>query len=147
MESSRSDREVPHDLQSGCSFESALREALLLQEEAIAGFIRAAAQHLERVALESTCPSPNASSHASEAGRGTTAAQRAASALADAARMAEALAELQRLSLQLASAMGADRAEAKPAPDPGATGGVRRSPPDKAAPAWFAAARDQGAMR
>jgi len=147
MERSRADREAQQALGLNHSFESTLREALLRQEEAIAGFIRAAAQHLERAALDGAAPPPNASSPASKPAAGPAAAERAASALADAARMAEALAELQRLSLQLARTVGAGCGPALPAPAPEDTRGIRRSPPDKAAPAWFAAARGPNARR
>lgn len=146
MEPSRADREAQQTLGTSPPFESALREALLRQEEAIAGFIRAAAQHLERVALDDAAPSPNAASPASKPATGPTAAMRAA-ALADAARMAEALAELQRLALQLARTIGARCDAAMPAAAPDDSRGIRRSPPDKAAPAWFAATRGSDARR
>lgn len=150
-----SEKQQAADAEPG--FEEVLRAALLRQEEAIAGFIRAAAQHLERAlapdgdggaagggggaAAERPAGSvggpPGAG--AGTAGMRPDAARRAAPALADAARLAEALAELQRLTLELARALGAHRAAAgSPAPAPsGEARGVRVSP-DKAAPAWFA---------
>ncbi|CAI6069979.1 hypothetical protein [Cohnella sp. JJ-181] len=143
------------------AYQEDLRLALLRQEEAIGGFIRAAAMHLADCAQSAggAAEAPGteavrraAASDTGEAARlaaadtggaaRPAAAEPYAAALADAARMAEALAELQRLTLQLARTLGAGAAQGKQSPggDGAACPSVRISPPARAAPAWFAAA-------
>ncbi|MDI4648551.1 hypothetical protein [Cohnella hashimotonis] len=115
--------------------EETMRQAAQKQEAAIAGFIRAAALHLQL----STCAIAD-DVHVSA---GTPpSAKPLADAAAGAAQIAVKLDELQRLAWDIANRLSASRPPSSlrqpSAASEAAFSNVRFSSPEKASPAWFA---------
>ncbi|MFD2330349.1 hypothetical protein ACFSR7_13955 [Cohnella sp. GCM10020058] len=114
--------------------EETIRQAAKYQEEAIAGFVRAAALHLQ------ICTCSIADVH-NGAGKPPS-AKPLADAAAAAAERARKLDELQRLAREIAHDLNVSRPPSSPrqtsAASEAAVSNARLTNPEKAAPAWFA---------
>ncbi|MFC3799974.1 hypothetical protein [Cohnella sp. GCM10012308] len=115
--------------------EEALRHAVMRQQEAIAGFIQAAALHLH-ISARSIAEGVHRSEVAAPS------AKPLADAAAAAAERARKLDELQRLAWEIAHDLNVPRPPSSlrrpPATSEAAVANVRFTNPEKAAPAWIA---------